>query len=74
MTSGQSPTVTGNCTRPTVIDERIGARVAVRHAVPDDAKHFVDGALRRVEAEVAGEGLEVERKPRDAEDDHDDDD
>ena len=61
-------------TRSTVVDERIGARVAVRHAVPDDAEHLVDGAVRRVKAEVSGQRLDVDRQPRDAEHDHDDDD
>ena len=57
--------------RSTVVDERIGARVAVCHTVPQHAKHLVDGAARRLKPEVGGERLEVKRQPRDAEhDDH----
>ena len=57
----------------TVVDERIGARVAVRHAVPDDPKHLVDGSLWRMKAEVSGERLDVYGQPGDAEDDDDGD-
>ena len=59
--------------RHVVVDDRVGARVAVRHAVPQHANHFVRLAGRR-RAEVRHEGVDVVRQPRQAEDDDDEDD
>ena len=56
-----------------VIDDRVGARIAVRHAVPQHADHLVCLARRR-RAEVGHERVDVVRQPREAEDDDDEDD
>ena len=52
--------------RAVVVDERIGTRIAVRHAVPEDAEDLVDEALGQVR-EVGDEILDVQRQPGDAE-------
>ena len=53
-----------------VIDERIGARVAVGETVAEDAEYGVAAGLRQ-QSEVGDEQVRVHRKPADAE--HDDD-